>query len=133
MEVTGRLVRAAPDYSYAHSLHAVAMSLVATEPNTSRSEFEALSREIEAASRRALQLDRRNGEAYLALGSRYAGRGHWLEQEQNFERAAQLSPTLRVVRSRYVRLLRDVGRWKAAEAMSRRYSATTSASRPVSS
>ena len=120
MEVTTRLAQAAPDHSYAQSFHAVATALTASLGDTSPANAQGLGRTVEAASRRALELDRRNGEAHLALGVRYGGWGRWHERERHFQKAAELSPTLRVVRDAYVPLLRDVGRWDEAEAMNRR-------------
>lgn len=119
-----RLVRAAPGWSYAHSIRAHALAFVAVDPSTAPAESGSTSRAAVQEAQRALQLDPRNGEAHHALAARLDGRGHWLEREQDFTRAAQLSPTLPFVNDLYVGMLREVGRWNDATDLNRRTVAT---------
>jgi DNA-binding winged helix-turn-helix (wHTH) protein/TolB-like protein/tetratricopeptide (TPR) repeat protein len=115
-----RLVRAAPGWSYAHSIRAHALAFVAVDLSTTPAESEAASRAAAQDAQRALRIDPRNGEAYHALAARFEGRGHWLEREQDFTRAAQLSPSLPFVNDLYVGMLREVGRWSDATDLNRR-------------
>lgn len=119
VEIAGRLVRAAPDLSVAHSLQAVAFALAANDvPESGEvARFRASAR---ASARRALELDPRNGEAHFALALNHGPSGRWVERERDFLRAAEVSPSLSVVRNYYAGLLREVGRRKAALQVSER-------------
>jgi DNA-binding winged helix-turn-helix (wHTH) protein/tetratricopeptide (TPR) repeat protein/TolB-like protein len=120
VELTERIVRAAPDNAYAHSFNAVAHATAAADDLTSVDGADAHARGAEVAARRALQLDPRNGEAYQALAMRYGGQGHWLERERDFQRAIALTPTLPAALNYNVNMLREVGRLQAAAELNRR-------------
>lgn len=113
VEVAGKLVRAAPDLSVAHSLMAIAYALAAVDlsPGAEAARFRG---SAQASARRALELDPRNGEAYFAMALNHGFQGKWEERERDFLRAAEVSPDLSVVRNYYAGLLREVGRRRAS-------------------
>lgn len=113
VEVAGRLVRAAPDLSTAHSLQAVALALAASEVSEGQ-DATRLRASARDSAQRALQLDPRNGEAYFALALNHGFEGKWEARERDFLRAAEVSPNLSVVRNYYAGVLREVGRRKAS-------------------
>jgi DNA-binding winged helix-turn-helix (wHTH) protein/tetratricopeptide (TPR) repeat protein len=120
VELTERIVRAAPDNAYAHSFHAIAQGAAAADSLISAAGAAAHAQAAGAAAQRALQLDPQNGEAYQALALRYSGRGHWLERERDSQRAIQLTPTLPNGLNFNVNLLREMGRVQAATELNRR-------------
>jgi len=120
VEMTERIVREAPDNSYAHSFNAEAHAVAASDDLAGATGAASQADAAAAAARRALRLDPRNGEAYQALAVRYNGRGRWLEREQNILRSVALTPNLPHGRAYYPGLLREVGRLSEAAEVNQR-------------
>jgi DNA-binding winged helix-turn-helix (wHTH) protein/tetratricopeptide (TPR) repeat protein len=114
-EVTRQLTEAAPDLSVAHSMHAVAASVLASNADAKLAPeyFQA----TRSAADRALRLDPGNGEAYFAIGIAYGPGRSWLDRERNFAKAAQLTPDLSVVHNYEMEVLYEVGRFQEAVAL----------------
>jgi DNA-binding winged helix-turn-helix (wHTH) protein/TolB-like protein len=115
-----RVAQAAPDLSHAHSLHALALAIVAGVGTSDPVQAERAGRAAEAAAGRALRLDPRNGQAHAALAARYNGWGHWLEREKSVLRALELSPDLLHGQNFYTGMLLEVGRREDAMEVNRR-------------
>jgi hypothetical protein len=116
--IARRLVAAAPDLSVAYSMEAAAAGWDAME-SSSPADAAALRTTTRIAAARALRLDPRNGEAFLAFALSYGEGAHWLEREKDLERARALDPELTPTLNVRVRLLREVGRVGEALDLSR--------------
>jgi tetratricopeptide (TPR) repeat protein len=121
VEATRKLVALAPELSIAHSQRAVALAVVALRHSQNGGVPEPGDQAAAAAAAgRALALNPRNGEAHFAIGISHGAGAHWLQREASFDRAAELSPELSVVRNYRVFLLREVGRLEEADRLNAR-------------
>jgi serine/threonine-protein kinase len=69
---------------------------------------------IEAALRKALELDDKLSDAYAALGAFEVLNWNWAEAEKAFKRSLELNPNLAVAHTRYGGLLDNLGRYDEA-------------------
>ncbi len=109
LEISRRLVAAAPRLSIAHSMAAGAAAWNAAE-SLSPLDARALRLAARASAERALQLDPRNADAFFALAFSHGEGADWYERERDLQRAAELAPEQSPARNIRVRLLREVGR-----------------------
>lgn len=110
LDATARLVQAAPQLSSAHSFRAIALGRWASRRDASPEDIRAMRTAARASAARALKLNDRNGEAYVAMALSYSPGERWAERERDLQRARELRPELPSARNLYVDLLREVGR-----------------------
>ncbi len=104
-----RLAATTPDFSWGHSAlaTAIAFQLQNSEPGTA--DVQARRHEADAEARRALSLDPKNGEAYLAL-ELLAPSHDWLAREKLLEAGAAADPGFEPLILMRGRLLWTLGR-----------------------
>jgi DNA-binding winged helix-turn-helix (wHTH) protein/Tfp pilus assembly protein PilF/TolB-like protein len=102
-----KVVDEKPGWSYAHSGYAIASALSAGNP--------AGCPQAEEAARKALELDNRNPEAYLALAFCHQMNWEWEKAEQNYKAALELDPDFDRALVEYGRMLGVQRRFAEAE------------------
>lgn len=112
-----QIVARAPDFSYGHSALALALAISAVAaPDAERP---ALLAETRTEARRALDLDPRNGEGYLALAMLTPPHA-WQAREGLISKGLSIDPTSPYLPAIYSTLLADLGRSREALAMQQR-------------
>jgi tetratricopeptide (TPR) repeat protein len=119
LNVSQRLIAAAPNLAVAHAMHARALA-VASDSTDDPDEAALMTEQSRASARHALRLDRRTPQAYVALALTYEG--GWREIERNLRRAIEIDPEFPFTRNIYAGFLYDIGRTNAAIAQFNRVS-----------
>lgn len=118
LNVTRRLVEAAPNLAGAQAMHAFALMQTAKLGlRNTREEATRLSEEARAAAQRALRLNPRTASAYVVLANTHyyaPGAPNWLEMERNLRQALEIDPELTQARLEHAWTLHHVGRMRAA-------------------
>jgi adenylate cyclase len=125
------IVARQPNYAPAWALLANAYSFApTTDPSFQREEAEELRRvagetlaKAEAAARRAIKLDPRNADAYVALGRVQGYQAKWATSEQSLKQALILDPLNPDALHTYSLFLATIGQIKTAVAMREKLSA----------
>jgi tetratricopeptide (TPR) repeat protein len=110
LNVSQRLIEAAPNLAVAHAMHARALAL-ASDLTDEPDEAALMIEQSRASAHYALRLDRRTPQAYVALALTYEG--GWSEIERNLRRAIEIDPEFPFTRNIYASFLYDVGRTNA--------------------
>jgi DNA-binding winged helix-turn-helix (wHTH) protein len=108
-----QLVAAAPDVAGAHAMYALAAVGVMRKSDSEKT-IVAFSEDARLAAERALALNPKTPNAYVALALRLGSFQHWRERERHLQNALDLQPDHAPARVAYILLLREVGRLKAA-------------------
>lgn len=109
-----RLVAAAPRNANAQAMHGIAAGLMAQVTDHATEASTALLNEARRASERAVQLNPRLAEAYVARELSLGPDGNLADRERDIRRALELDPASISANSRHAMLMRDAGRLKAA-------------------
>lgn len=113
-----RLVAAAPDDAYAHGMMAMALALLAESLPTNLQA--PMSSEARSQANRALTIDQRTGEAYMALGLLALGRRDFSGAEALFRRGLAAEPDHPSLQTYTADVLSTVGRNAEALVFARR-------------
>lgn len=114
IEVTQRLVAAAPALAGAHALHAFALANHARGLDHLSEEAASLTKQMRAAASRAMDLNPSTPNAHVAIGIRIGTEARFAERESNLRRALEIDPSHAAARLEYSLFLREVGRLGAA-------------------